>query len=131
MSQPSVPQRKTSRVERGRHYESIACAALEANGYRILARNYRCPGAEIDIVASHQGYLVFIEVRGQGSSKKIDPFETITGRKRRKLVIGALHYIQQRCGSREPKVRFDVVAVRGPLGKETVDILRGAFELGW
>ncbi len=131
MFQPTDSQRKRSRVERGRYYESVACAALEAKGYRILARNYRCPGAEIDIVASHEGYLVFIEVRGQGSSKKIDPFETITGRKRQKLVHGALHYINQRCGSREPKVRFDIVAVRGPLGKETVDILPGAFVPGW
>lgn len=131
MRQAKDSQRKLSRVERGRRFESIACSALEANGYRILTRNYRCPGAEIDIVASHQGYLVFVEVRGQGASKKIDPFETITGRKRQKLILGALHYINQRGGYYEPNIRFDIVAVRGPLGKETVEILRGAFVPGW
>lgn len=131
MLQTNDSKRKVSRVERGRYFESIACAALVANGYRILARNYRCPGAEIDIVASHQGYLVFVEVRGQTAPKKIDPFETITTRKRQKLVLGALHYINQHCGSREPKVRFDIVAVRGPRGNETVDILQGAFVPGW
>lgn len=131
MRQAKDSQRKLSRVERGRRFESISCSALEANGYRILTRNYRCPGAEIDIVASHQGYLVFVEVRGQGASKKIDPFETITGRKRQKLILGALHYINQRGRYYEPNIRFDIVAVRGPLGKETVEILRGAFVPGW
>lgn len=128
-SENSYP--KFSRVERGRHFEALACSALKASGYRILARNYRCPGAEIDIVAFHQGYLVIVEVRGQSTSNRVDPFETITRRKRQRLVLGAMHYINHRYGHREPNVRFDVVAVRGPRGKERVEIIPGAFELGW
>ena len=38
-------------------------AFLEEHGYRILEKNYRCRAGEIDLIAWHQGYLVFVEVK--------------------------------------------------------------------
>lgn len=40
--------------------EKLASDYLKKRGYRILETNYRCPEGEIDLIAEHKGYLVFI-----------------------------------------------------------------------
>ena len=50
-------------LEVGRAGERVAAAYLVANGYRVLARNYRRRWAEIDVIAQRDGMLVFVEVR--------------------------------------------------------------------
>ena len=55
-------ERKNNR-ETGSHYERLAGAYLEQEGYEILEYNYRCKTGEIDIIAREAGYLVFCEVR--------------------------------------------------------------------
>ena len=45
--------------------ESRAAAFLIAKGYRILARRYRSPAGEIDIVARRRGTLIFVEVKAR------------------------------------------------------------------
>ena len=53
----------TQRTELGFAAEKIAGEFLEKRGYVILARNYRKPWGEIDIVCEKEGILVFIEVK--------------------------------------------------------------------
>jgi putative endonuclease len=52
---------------RGRIAETAAMLLLLAKGYRILARRWRAPGAEIDIVARRGGTIVFVEVKARRS----------------------------------------------------------------
>jgi putative endonuclease len=47
----------------GQKGELAALEYLEARGARLLARNYRCPGGEIDLVVLHEGELVAVEVK--------------------------------------------------------------------
>lgn len=47
----------------GRYGEDKAAEYLLQNGYKILARNYRVRGGEMDIVAFRRGVLAFIEVK--------------------------------------------------------------------
>src|SRR5437870_2723550 len=65
----SVAPRPPARMRIGAHGEAAVCEHLEAIGYRILARNYRCHYGEIDIVAADGDVLVFIEVKTRSPSK--------------------------------------------------------------
>ena len=90
--------------------EKLAKDFLKKKGYRITETNYRCPEGEIDIVASHGDYLVFIEVRTKTSLEFGSPEESITPAKRERMKATAAHY-QQTHSNLSPLWRIDVVAV--------------------
>ncbi len=90
--------------------EQAACAALEAAGYRIVHRNYRVRGGELDIVAELPGTLVFCEVKTRTSATFGLPEEAVTITKRRRLRKLAVEYMQRE-GKHAPNLRFDVIAV--------------------
>ena len=70
----------------GLYGEDLACKYLQANGYTILERNFRCRRfGEIDIVASKAGVLSFIEVKTRCSSRYGKPVEAVTLAKQRHL----------------------------------------------
>ena len=71
----------------GQNSEAVAVDHLRRLGYRILQRNYRTAFGEIDIVAEHQGVLVFIEVKARKSGRYGHPKVAITAQKRRKISI--------------------------------------------
>lgn len=98
--------------------EQAACAALEGRGYRILHRNYRVRGGEIDIVCEKDGALVFCEVKTRTSAQFGIPEEAVTHSKRRRLRRLALEYLQRE-GQRAQALRFDVIAVEMADGRVT------------
>jgi putative endonuclease len=53
-------------VGRGRSGEWLAALRLMASGYRIVARNFRSPVGEIDLIARRGRILVFVEVKHRG-----------------------------------------------------------------
>ena len=70
----------------GLYGEELACKYLQAKGYVILERNFRCRRfGEIDIVASKAGVLSFIEVKTRCSSRYGKPAEAVTLAKQRKI----------------------------------------------
>jgi len=89
--------------------EKLARDFLKKRGYRILETNYRCPEGEIDIVAKHKDYLVFIEVRTKRSLEFGSPEESITTTKMERLRAVASHYRQDH-DNLPPLWRIDVVA---------------------
>lgn len=98
--------------------EQAAATVLEASGYRILHRNYRVRGGELDIVAEYEGALVFCEVKTRTSATFGLPEEAITVTKRRRLRRLALEYLQRE-GQRAKTLRFDVIAVHVTDGRVT------------
>ena len=100
--------------------EKLAKDFLKKRGYRIWETNYRCPEGEIDIVAKHKDYLVFIEVRTKKSLEFGSPEESITPAKMGKLRAVAAYY-QQNHENLPLLWRIDVVAVelnqRGKLSR--------------
>jgi len=82
------------RRETGILGERLAQDFLKKQGYRILETNYRCPQGEIDIVARHKDYLVFIEVRTKKSLDYGSPEESITPAKKERMRAAAFHYRQ-------------------------------------
>lgn len=99
-----------TRRETGILGEKLAQGFLSKRGYRILETNYRCQSGEIDIVARHKEYLVFIEVRTKTTRDFGTPEESITHAKIERLKAVAFHYLQSHCDL--PALwRIDVVAI--------------------
>lgn len=90
--------------------EKLARDFLKKRGYRIRETNYRCPEGEIDIVARHKDFLVFIEVRTKTSLEFGSPEESITPAKKARMRTTALHY-QQAHDNLPLSWRIDFVAV--------------------
>ena len=90
--------------------EKLAKDFLKKRGYRIREANYRCPEGEIDLIARHKDYLVFIEVRTKTSLEFGTPEESITPAKKERLRTVAAHY-QQTHDNLPQLWRIDVVAI--------------------
>ena len=94
----------------GQKGEQLAEAELRQRGYRILELNWRCQDGEIDIVAEHDGWLVFVEVRTRRGVKMGSPEASITPAKCARLVRVAQRYLTDNV-PHELDWRIDIVAV--------------------
>ncbi len=100
----------------GRAGENMACAHLEARGMRVVQRNFRCRGGEIDVIARDGDVIVFVEVKERTGSSHGAAIESVTPLKRRRLLRAARLYAAKH-GLSESPLRFDVVAIDwGPDG---------------
>ena len=96
----------------GREAETRAAEYLEKSGLRVLERNFRCRGGEIDLVAMDGQTLVFVEVKARHSATFGSAGEAIDGRKTTRLRRAAAVYIARRCATGEsdlPACRFDAI----------------------
>ena len=98
------------RQQTGRLGELAACRQLETEGYTILGTNVRCGRSEIDIVAEHEGTLVFAEVRTRRSHYLGTPEESITVQKQQRMLTAAHSYLKETDGWHRTW-RIDLVAV--------------------
>jgi putative endonuclease len=124
----------------GRDSEAEAARYLQRAGYRIVARNYRTPFGEIDLVAYDGAVLAFIEVKARRTERFGAPHTAITSDKRRRLTRVALAYLaSMRPAGRvlsprradEPSCRFDLVIIeseskRGP-HPVRIELLKDVF----
>ena len=90
--------------------EKLARNFLKKRGYHIIETNYRCPEGEVDIIAKHKDFLVFIEVRTKTSLEFGSPEESITPAKKERLRTVAYQY-RQTHDDLPQSWRIDVVAV--------------------
>ncbi len=116
----------------GRWGEDRAARYLRHHGWTILARNYRCGRREVDIVASREGLVAFVEVKtraGQGFGR---PQDAITRLKRREIEAVATQFLA-RYTLPDVEVRFDAVAIVLDRGLRTVRIqhVEDAWRPGW
>ena len=96
--------------------EDRALAHLLALGHELLARNYRLPGGELDLITRQGGVIVFTEVRQRRGARYGGPLESVTPHKVALLHRAALHYLVQVHGRDDLACRFDVIGI---LGSET------------
>jgi len=101
---------KMKRGDTGRLGEELARGFIKKRGFHILENNYRCPEGEIDIIARHKDYLVFIEVRTKTSRGFGSPEESITKSKKKRMIATAQYY-RQAHDETLPLWRIDFVAV--------------------
>lgn len=115
-----------TRPELARAGERAAATFLESRGAVILERNFRCPPAEIDLIARHAEALLFVEVKTRMHRRSV-PSEAVTAQKQRKLRLAAQWYLTQN-QLHDHACRFDVIAVCGRSEEDfTLEYLPGAF----
>ena len=112
-----------SRRNAGEQAESMAANFLERQGLRIVQRNWRVRGGEIDLICDDHGCLVFVEVRLRTQSAFGGAAASITEAKQRRLILAARHYL---AGKREQPCRFDAVLLSG-LTEADIEWIRNAF----
>jgi putative endonuclease len=108
---PGVPPRPTrvAAFRVGLSAENRAAAFLIAKGFRILARRWKSPVGEIDIVARRRSLLVFVEVKAR--ERLDDAAWSVTERQRARIVAAAEAWLAQREDPRIRDIRFDAMLV--------------------
>ena len=97
----------------GTRFEKLAGEYLTRQGYQILAANYRCPGAEADLIAREGKYLVFVEVKERSGRSMGFGFEAVNTKKQRRICRAARFYLRRMHVDPMMPVRFDVVSIDG------------------
>lgn len=103
--------KSTRRQSLGHLGESIAADYLEKKGYTILGKNTRTPYGEIDLIASREDVIVFVEVKTRATSSLGPPEISITPRKAEHMRCAAEFYIQQHVELNNDW-RIDVITVQ-------------------
>jgi putative endonuclease len=112
----------------GREAEQAACEFLQAQGLKLLERNFRVRGGEIDLVMSDGAVVVFVEVRARQHGDFMHPAESITVRKRHRLINAGTRYLQRTGGLHTTRSRFDVVCIFGTGTERKLEWIKRAFE---
>lgn len=89
--------------------ESKACLYLMARGYRILARRFRTPHGEIDIVARRGGLIAFVEVKARASLD--DAAYAVTPRQRQRIAAAAEIWLMEHPAHADLDLRFDAILI--------------------
>jgi len=120
----SIPGGTTEARRRlGQVGEAAVADWYVANGYEILARNWRCREGEIDLIVVRSRVVVFCEVKSRSSEAFGAPVEAVTRDKQRRIRRLAARWLHGDTAIRPRSIRFDVAGVlRGE-----VEILEGAF----
>ena len=100
---------RVAAFQAGLSAESRAAAFLIAKGYRILARRFRTPHGEIDIVARRRNLLAFIEVKARG--RLDDAAYALTPRQQARIIAAAQGWLMAHPEHAEFELRFDAMLI--------------------
>ena len=100
-------------IAQGSRYERAAENFLLAHGLVLLARNFRCPLGEIDLVMTESATLIFVEVRYRATRDFGSALESITKRKQARIVRAAATFLQRNGQYQYSPCRFDAVGIVG------------------
>ena len=89
--------------------EARAAAYLMAKGYRILAKRFRTPVGEIDLVARRRNLLVFVEVKARATLD--DAAYAVTPRQQRRIIDAAQTWLMAHPEHAEFDLRFDAMLI--------------------
>ena len=97
----------------GERAEEVAAAWLSMRGWTILARRWRCPQGELDLVAQDpDGALVAIEVKVRQTDRAGGPLESIDRHRLRRLRSALGSFVAKSHLPAGEGLRVDLVAVR-------------------
>jgi putative endonuclease len=111
----------------GTEGEQIALSFIKNRGYTILAKNYRSPVGEIDIIARKKDLVSFIEVKTRQSSHFGHPEEAVQRKKMRRIIRTAQHYLVVHNLYDKVEIRFDVLSLVKKDTTFTVEYFENAF----
>jgi len=108
-SAPTASPARVAAFRTGVSAESRAAAYLMAKGYRILAKRFRTPYGEIDLVARKRNLLVFIEVKARASLD--EAAYAVTPRQQGRIIDAAQAWLMTHPEHAEFDLRFDAVLI--------------------
>jgi putative endonuclease len=112
----------------GNEGESLALQFLRRQGYDIIARNYKNPAGEIDIIAREDETIVFVEVKTRSNDTFAAPYESVNAAKKQKMKDVASLYLKKQ--KTELPARFDVISIICLQdGRKSIQHIRDAFEV--
>lgn len=117
----------------GARGEELAASFLVSRNYRILERNFRCKGGEVDIVARdpQDKSLVFVEVKARRGLSYGVPQLAVNPFKQRQISKAALTWLSKN-RLHDTNARFDVIAILlSDDGSHSVEHIVNAFELAY
>lgn len=117
------------RKDVGDQGEALALQHLEAAGLKLLQRNYRCKGGEIDLVMRDERTLVLVEVRFRKDRSFGGAAASVTLGKQTRLLRAAQHLLQTHSAYRHYRARFDLIAIDGEGDKTEIKWIKDAFRL--
>ena len=115
-----------TKTETGRLGEERVCAYLTERGYRIVSRNFRIKGGEIDIVAENGDYIAFVEVKTRKRGSMVSGFEAVNKRKQGLVIRAAAEYLRRNPTILQP--RFDTAQVTLGGEEAELDYLENAYD---
>jgi putative endonuclease len=119
---PPAPERQIA-FRLGLSAENRAAALLLAKGFRIVARRWRCPAGEIDIVARRGKLLIFVEVKAR--ARLDDAAWSVTERTQRRVAAAASAWLAANPDDAMSDMRFDAILVAP---RSLPRHIQGAFE---
>jgi putative endonuclease len=107
--------------------ERAAWRLYRRRGYRLVARNWRCPLGELDLIVARGSLLVFCEVKTRTGRDLGGPFEAVTARKQQRIRRLAEAFLAARRPGAD-RYRFDVASVTVTEGSDPrVHVFEDAF----
>ncbi len=107
-SKPASPARLAA-FHTGLSAEARAAAYLMAKGFRILAKRFRTPHGEIDIVAKRRNLVAFVEVKARATLD--EAAFAVTPRQRRRIIDAAQAWLVAHPEHAEFDLRFDAMLI--------------------
>ncbi|UBU15322.1 YraN family protein [Nonomuraea gerenzanensis] len=117
---------KETKLELGKRGEQAAVTYLEANGMKVLDRNWRCRHGEIDILAEEGPTLVVVEVKTRSGRSHGTALESVSPTKLARLRMLAAKWLSAQPRTFET-VRVDVIALERFAGDFALHHVRGAI----
>lgn len=114
---------KAAHLQRGESAEQLACKHLQANGLKLLHRNYSIRSGEIDLIMLDGDMIVFVEVRYRRNNLYGGALYSVDPRKQARIIRTAQHYLQNRAP--DAPARFDVIGVEG---RDNINWIQNAFD---
>ncbi len=107
-AKPASPARVAA-FRTGLSAESRAAALLMAKGYRILAKRFKTPHGEIDLVVKKRNLLVFVEVKAR--ARLDDAAYAVTPRQQARIIDAAQGWLMAHPEHAEFDIRFDAILI--------------------
>jgi len=112
-----------SRVAAGAAGERRAALEYRRLGFETVDRNWRCAGAEIDLVVRCDDLIVFVEVKTRRRRSLSEALAAVDGAKQERIRVGAQRWLMAHPEHAGDRIRFDAVAVVDGI----VEVVEGAF----
>lgn len=122
------PTSRPRHLQDGVRGERTAERFLKNQKHQVLARNYHCPGGELDLVTRDVDTIVFVEVKARRDDSAADPLEAVAPVKWSRVERAALHF-RARHRLEDSPCRFDLITIIWNGDEARIEHIENAHEM--